>query len=1073
MLSPSKGGKRGAYKRGGRSFAAAAFAAGWLALTTAAAAQPAGAQVPVIGKGDMAVTGFSGTGLPDGGVPPGIDPLDKTFIDLNGASLRVFDVARLGGAPAGQLVDARAKFSVIAGQIGQVFALAFDAGSAIPPNLYVAATTMHGLQIVAPDAADAGRPKRLRRGGAEARFMKGQWGAAPGAGPGSIWKLDGATGAVTLFVNVIGAGQPNSGPGLGGLAVDPRSRSLYVSDLDTGLIHRFDVDGADRGQFDHGRDGRAARGLPPVADDGRRMDIASIGFDSEDPSTWGFTQPERRVHGLAVERGRLYYAVADGPQIWSVGLADDGSFAGDVRLELEVAAERSPVTGIVFDSRGRMYLAQRGALDNRYDFSRFAEPARSRVLRYARSAPGVRSAPWFEVPDEYAVGFSPDHRMTVGGLTLQYGYRPDGSIDYGACEGTLLKTGDRLRDDPATTAELATVDGVQFTDLTLVRPANVPPLRSYFVDYDGRPGAGDEYGHVGDVKVYRVCDATRAEVPLPGDAPSGETGAPLPEPARDTQPPLPPPSSSPPWSDPLTPPQLCSDAEAKRPDGSCCPSGTKWNATTNTCGPPVTQLCSDAEAKKPDGSCCPSGTKWNAATKGCGPFWSDPVIPLCSNADAKKPDGSCCPNGTKWNAAAKTCGPPVTQLCTDPARLTPDGGCCPVGRKWDAKAGSCEASLCLPERLKPNGQCCPAGRKWNPQTGKCAPQQDRPNIKVEKRTTTVSCAADGVCSFEVVVSNTGAGDYQGPIVLDEVTTPAVPKTGSANAPWTCISYPGGYRCLHPPLTLKAGESVTLKLGFTPGHSFTPGAFMNCASLDFAAAGRTPSGDPAEHRACVTIRVCKPGQANCCGPQRPQQVATPLPPACVGDMVRDAAGRCGCPAGTSWNGRQCLGRPLTENPLDPGRPPPSCSGAGCCPPGTRWDGRHCKSAQLPQCPPATAGIPPHCRTIAQSCPTGTSGIPPHCRTIAQSCPSGTAGTPPHCRTIAQSCPSGTAGTPPHCRTLTRTPVTEKPIPRRPLGNGPVIGVTPTRPPVGQRMPATLMSRPTLRPTVTMMSSGRRR
>jgi hypothetical protein len=47
-------------------------------------------------------------------------------------------------------------------------------------------------------------------------------GAAPGAGPGSIWKIDGATGRVTLFANIAVAGRPNSGPGLGGIAFDPR-----------------------------------------------------------------------------------------------------------------------------------------------------------------------------------------------------------------------------------------------------------------------------------------------------------------------------------------------------------------------------------------------------------------------------------------------------------------------------------------------------------------------------------------------------------------------------------------------------------------------------------------------------------------------------------------------------------------------------------------------------------------------------------------------------------------------------------------------------------------------------------
>ena len=895
MLCPSDGGKRGAHARGGISLAAGALAVS-LALTA-----PVHAQAPVVNKGDVAMTGFSGTALPDGGLPPGVDPLDTTFIDLQGASLRIFDMSRLGGPPAGQLVDVRSKFNVTAGQIGQVFGLAFDAdpaGGSAAPNLYAAATTMHGLQIVGPDPDDPARPKRLKKGTPNARFMDGQWGAAPGGGAGSMWKVDGATGRVTLFANVGVGGRENSGPGLGSIAFDPKSRNLYVSDLDTGLIHRFDLNGTDLGQFDHGVNGRPNRGLPAVADDGRLTNITSASFDSEDPSTWGFTQRERRMHGLAVHQDRLYYAVADGPQIWSVGLATDGSFARDARWELDVAADPPfPVTGIVFDSRGRMYLAQRGSLQNRYDYSQFAEPARSQVLRYARSAPGNPSVRWSPVPEEYAVGFPSGHRMGVGGLTLQYGYRPDGTIDYAVCEGTLLKTGDLLRDDPALADEFAAVDGVQLTNFALVRPANVPPHRSYFVDYDGNFGARDERGHVGDVKVYRVCDGRAANAPSlygtppgdsrltgdsrsPGDSgwpgdrgsseatpsPSPATSPPSPSPPSPPSPPLPPSSDQPPPSWPPPPP----------PSGPLTPP------------PPPTS--------------------------------GNPLIPqLCQDPKLLKPDGSCCAPGTQWNAATKTCGPPTKQVCLDPARLKPDGRCCPAGGTWDAQANSCEVKQCPPERVKPSGLCCPEGSKWQPQTKSCGPKQDRPNIKVEKRSTSV-CTAKSNCSFEIVVSNTGPGDYQGPIAVDETTTPSLPNAGPANAPWTCMSVQGGYRCTHPPVTLAAGQSVMLTISFAPGPGFTAEQFMNCATFDYAASGQTPFGDSADDKACVSIPVCKPGQANCCGPAQPGQIAGP-PLSCFGGTVPNAAGLCVCPQGTSWNGRQCVGRPVTVVPLVPGRPLP--------------------------------------------------------------------------------------------------------------------------------------------------------
>ena len=70
-------------------------------------------------------------------------------------------------------------------------------------------------------------------------------------GPGSIWKIDGRHGAVTLFANVVLNGVRNSGPALGGLTFDPGSRQLFVADRDTGMIHRFTLDGVERGIFDH------------------------------------------------------------------------------------------------------------------------------------------------------------------------------------------------------------------------------------------------------------------------------------------------------------------------------------------------------------------------------------------------------------------------------------------------------------------------------------------------------------------------------------------------------------------------------------------------------------------------------------------------------------------------------------------------------------------------------------------------------------------------------------------------------------------------------------------------------
>src|SRR5690606_34946746 len=158
------------------------------------------------------------------------------------------------------------------------------------------------------------------------------------------------------------------------------------SDLDSGLIYRIGEDGEIRDSFDHGVAGRPANGLAPVPDDGVTLDIKSPDFDVEKPESWGYTPEERRVYGLAVQQGRLFYAVAG--QVWSIGVSPDG-FGDDARLELDAEAlpGDGPITDMLFDRQGRLYLAQRGAQRGSYDFSLFAEPEKSAVVRYIPETP--------------------------------------------------------------------------------------------------------------------------------------------------------------------------------------------------------------------------------------------------------------------------------------------------------------------------------------------------------------------------------------------------------------------------------------------------------------------------------------------------------------------------------------------------------------------------------------------------------------------------------------------------------------------------------------------------------------
>lgn len=480
---------------------------------------------PILALGNAVVTGFSGTVAPD---PKWRRPARKTIADLtfinpDGASARILDLGRPGQVWDGRLIAARKTLDVLARDVGQVFGIAIDDQS--PPNVYVAATSVFGLNIVR--RGRDGRPQRVKKGGPGVGWMKGQFGLDLQGGPGAIYKIDGRTGVATLFANVTLDGVPNPGPGLGNLAYDAAHRQLFVSDLYTGMIHRFDLEGHDLGHYDHGVTGLTAAKLAPVVfNPKKRPNIASVRFDSENPATWGYAPSARRVWGLAVHEGRLYYSVASGPQIWSVGINRDGSFANDPRWELDVPAQAGPlpVTDIAFSHKGAMLLAQRALVAASYDYSAFTQPGEPHVFRMWLKGPNDPPSPgrWKPEPEEYAVGFAGNYRNTNGGIALGYGYDRDGRLATTACEYSLWTTGQNLRNDPALRKELEPggpllVNGLQGSPASPVRHFNEPPWVSYFADYDGRFDDPRDTGHLGSVRIYtQPCAAPVASYGGPG-----------------------------------------------------------------------------------------------------------------------------------------------------------------------------------------------------------------------------------------------------------------------------------------------------------------------------------------------------------------------------------------------------------------------------------------------------------------------------------------------------------------------------------------------------------------------------
>jgi len=726
--------KRGLSGRPPRQGARASILALLVVLTAATGATWVKAQQSdaggLLANGNAAVTGFSGA-QPPTQIAPGEDPAPSTFIDLKGPSLRVVDLHHMDGPADAQLVAAQKPFSVPAALIGQVFAVALDDSQ--PPNIFVAASSTYGLPIVAP--GPDGRPRHVRTGTPGATFMPGLWG--PRGGPGSIWRIDGVTGHIDLLADIGTNGRPNSGAALGGLAFDPASRSLFVADRESGFIKRLSLKGRELGGYNHGVTGRAAVGFTPRRWTERApLDITSPAFDSTRPETWNLAEPERRVFGLAVHDGRLYYAVADSLQIWSVGLLPDGATGADAMIELALppAAGPTEISKITFDDDNHMILAERPAVTGAFDMESLAVPAIGRVLRYAikgKASDGHRD--WQQVPDEYAIGFPNDYRNANGGVALGYNYDHDGNVLPGSCGGFLWSTGEDLRhsDDPETAKQLAQsgplhVDGLQGNGAWLIRRGDQPPFDSYFVNYiDGFPDEAAS-GHMGDVAIERRCTPSRrASLPL-GGPPPPHVDKPPPPPGRPhhpgppvkhpPQPPLPPP-----------PPPPCGPNEVRRVDtgqctpgcqrpdiqigGRCCKPGTLAAG-----GPCSNSSCQPGQtAIGPSNFCCNSGNVYTG-TNGAPACCSGTVV----NGQCQPPAPPNCPSGSH-NPNCPVCASGYVQAgssCCLAGTVTSNGTCCPAGQA----PGGTDNSLCVPVLHIPNGpSCCASGLIPTASGACCAP----------------------------------------------------------------------------------------------------------------------------------------------------------------------------------------------------------------------------------------------------------------------------------------------------------------------------------------------------------------
>jgi hypothetical protein len=761
------------------------------------------------------------------------------------------------------------------------------------------------------------------------------------------------------------------------------------------MIHRFTLDGVERGRFDHGVQGLAAVQFPPVAYDPRaRLNIESPAFDSGNPATWSYAPVVRRVFGMAVNRGRLYYAVASGLRIWSVALLPDGSFGGDARIELDVPRgdlPRTEISEILFDDNGEMLLAERGAPTGAYDYEALAEPAGNRVLRFRPKAPGDPPSRdlWFPVPREYAVGLPPDFRNSNGGIAIGYSYDPAGNIIRASCGGMLWSTGEQLRDprDPEMVRRVQSggplnIDGLQGNSVQLLRPLNEPPFEAYYIDYDDRFDDPLTRGHLGDVVIWRICgQAVLPVVPVVTGAVICPVG----------------------WF----------NIDGVCMSGQTCPAGTEF---ANGCC--VYRGCPEGNVRV-RGRCIPQPTTCN----------SDETYSEGRCDGPKCPSGLVARPGSLNRTLLPNNGgcPPGTTLSNDKCQPVPGGRpnmcntyCgCPPGTRV-SEDGTCKQSSCGPHMVESNRECvcepdyqgivdrngklvchprtscdltpgstktagcCPAGQHWSSANLTCEPDNQNPKLTIVKTGGCVPVGSRPSCRFTFTITNPGPGSYSGPVSLNDnagsnFSQDELGLTVSGATNWGCGGTGGNFTCNIPDATIAPGGQIVI----TVTGTYPPGSrYTNCVALGTAAP--VSNGLPSDSVSCVsgetpTAQACPAGTVSsngtCCTPEAL------------------AAGICGgpqCPAGARLIRGQCFF-------VDP-----ACRGSDCppvtsiCPDGRpRNSDGSCPPPTTTTCPAAMVSVHGTCCNIrdynAGKCgggPPTTTGCPGGALRIDGRCPGST-------------------------------------------------------------------------------------